>query len=111
MHFVLPASALGLVLPLALAGPLRRWPRLQAALPLVLLLSCLVVVVLMQSSHRSTTIQLACRWLWFCLAFAAANEFWTLSDPVAEEQRQLAGQLRKLNQQLEDTLQQLKRQT
>jgi len=104
-HFVLIPYALGLLLPLPLTVVLRQRPKLNAALPVVLLASC--VAVLYPFDHPQT-VRWCCAWLWFCLAFAAGHEFWTVSDPVAEEQRQLARQIGDLNLRMEDTLQKLR---
>lgn len=104
MRFVLPAWLLGLVIPLTLQGPLRQRPRLSAALPLLLLASSLAAVGALEFVSGAAAVQMACRWIWFCLAFAAGHEFWTLSDPIAEEQRVLLRQLKRLNAQMDDAL-------
>lgn len=104
-QFVLIPYALGFLLPLTLLGVLRPRPKLRAALPLVLLASSLASLYPFESPQA---IRWCCAWLWFCLAFAAGHEFWTITDPVAEEQRQLAKQIKGLNLRMEDTLQQLR---
>ena len=109
MRFVLPAWGVGLMLPLALTKLLRHRPLLRDALPLVLFLSSVVVFWFVEDSGRAT-IENSCRWLWLSLGYCAGHDFWTTSDPESWEQRQLASQLRGLNERLDETIKNLRNQ-
>ena len=76
-HFAVFPWLAGFLVPYAFTGFFQRNPRWQVVITVAMLLSCYVLFQFKLSSLQTT---LTCCWLWFCLAFGAGTQWWTLSS-------------------------------
>ena len=76
-HFAVWPWLAGFLMPYALTGLFRRNPRLKFFLTVGMLLSCYLLFQLKLSSVNTTVL---CCWVWFCLAFGAGAQWWSLSS-------------------------------